>query len=184
MFVSETFPSKSSLLNCWSSTFRFFTALCLSRIWSRMSTGRWQSRSLLHWQCWTFDPEWILGQWSLCTHQYSRFCWIGSASVPSRVFKSLGNCDCNHRWHWIHWCCRGTLIGRSHSCKSSTENCTLDVEAKTVNCRGKALNLTEQCHGQDPSIPVCNHYGSDERRNGDAFKGAKRSHINICNDNR
>ena len=93
--------------------FHFFTALCISRIWSRMSTGRWQSRSLLHWQCWTFDPEWILGQWSLCTHQYSRFCWIGSASVPSRVFKSLGNCDCNHRWHWIHWCCRGTLFGRS-----------------------------------------------------------------------
>jgi hypothetical protein len=69
-------------------------------------------------------------------------------------------------------------------CKSSTENCTLDGEAKTVNCRGKALNLTEQCHGQDPSIPVCNHYGSDERRNGDVFKGAKRSHFNICNDNR
>ena len=101
------------LENILNSSF-FFTAFCISLIWSRMSTGWWQSRSLLHWQCWTFDLEWFHGQWSLCTHHYSRFRWIGSSSVPSRVFQSLGNCDCNHRWHWVYRCGRGTVFGRSH----------------------------------------------------------------------
>jgi len=72
-------------------------------------------------------------------------------------------------------------------CKSTAENCTVERNHKygwpdKVKCTGKTLELSHQCHDQDPNTPICNHYGDDKFRNGK--KDAKRSHINICNDNR
>ena len=74
-------------------------------------------------------------------------------------------------------------------CKSTAENCKVvesdfDGDPKTVKCTGKKLELSQQCHDQDPNTPICNHYGDDKFRNGHVEYGAKRSHLNICNDNR
>ena len=78
-------------------------------------------------------------------------------------------------------------------CKSATGNCTVEkyfigtTIPRVVKCDGNRLNLTQQCHNGDNSMPdKCNYHPSDTFRNGYGLNGGptSRSHIDVCQDSR
>ena len=95
----------------------------------------------------------------------------------------MGECKCGEHAGFDakspYWCC-----------KSATGNCTIEKYFGTtpdvVKCDGNRLNLTQQCHNGDNSMPdKCNYHPSDTFRNGDGGNIAfSRSHIDVCQDSR
>ena len=72
-------------------------------------------------------------------------------------------------------------------CKETKDNCTVEMIGirKVVTCIGKALRLTQQCHGFENNSLACNYYPFDENRNVDYYMdGCIRSYLDICNDGR
>ena len=94
----------------------------------------------------------------------------------------MGTCKCGELPGFNakspYWCC-----------KSATSSCTVEeydndgITPDVVKCDGNRLNLTQQCHNGDNSMPEkCNFHQSDTFRNG--YEIASRSHIDVCQDSR
>ena len=97
-------------------------------------------------------------------------------------FMQKGTCKCSHGGNITEF----NVDSQLWCCKQTKENCNKYEIGSTdiVECLGKTMKLSQQCHvpfGSNSS--ACNYYQYDENRNVNYnFLGRVRSYVDICND--